>query len=161
MSKLTKAQEKAINTAFLIKGEAYYCSLAQPNNKGQFASHCYEVGISSPSFMFSKKTSDDIKDVINEFIETDFIKTTETGIDETGKPITFCKIKNSQYPIPTYTMENERIETPRISNGTELTVKCKFNYSEKYNSFYITVIAVKLNEEYKEFKPFQDIDDFE
>lgn len=158
---MNKEEKKAIGTAFIIEGESYYSSLAQPNNKGQYASNCYEVGIANPKIKISKKTDEAIAEVIKEKFETDFLKANGTNLDDTTEDNTiFVKIKNSKYPIPCYDINGERIEAPRISNGFPIKVKVKLNYSEKYKTYYLTAIGVKLMEEYKPFNPFDDEEDF-
>lgn len=160
--KITEAEKKALGIAFLISGQSYYSSLAQPNTKGNYASNCYEVGIANPKLRISKKTSDEIADVIKEKFETEFLKTTNTEMDKDGECIIYTKIKNSKYPIPVFEENGKtKIDLPRIANGTEITAKCKLNYSEKFDSFYLTVVAVKLEQEYKVFNPFEDMEDFD
>lgn len=146
------------NVEFIITGESYYSSLAQPNSKGKFASNCYEVGIENPSVNFSKNTDEKSRKHALAVFET-YIKdiTSETG-DVIGQSV---KIKNSKYPIPTFDNEGNRIDLPRISNGTKLIVKVKTAYSDNYSKDYLTVMAVKLIDEYKPFNPFGDIDDYE
>ena len=139
---------------FIVKGGSYYSSLAQPNTKGKFASNCYEVGIKNPTIVCRKSATKTEVEKINSIVN-DYIKTIEDTADN------FIKVKNSKYPIPTFENNGNRIELPRISNDTELIVKCKTNYSEQFSKDYITVIAVKLVEDYKPFNPFENIDDFE
>lgn len=139
---------------FILKGGSYYTSLAQPNTKGKFASNCYEVGIKNPIIIYRKSSTKTEVEKINSIIN-DYIKNIEDTTDN------FIKVKNSKYPIPTFENNGNKIESPRISNDTELIVKCKANYSEQFSKDYITVIAVKLVDDYTQYNPFNDINDFE
>ena len=139
---------------FIVKGRSYYSSLSQPNTKGKFARNCYEVGVKNPAIVCRKSATQAERKKINSIVN-DYIK----NIDDTDD--NFIKIKNSKYPIPTFENNGNRIELPRISNDTELIVKCKINYSEQFSKDYITVIAVKLVEDYNPFNPFKNIDDYE
>lgn len=146
------SETKNKDLEFIIKGESYYSSLAQPNSKGKFASNCYEVGFKNLEIVCknseTKENKKNIETVVNEHIK------------ETDEGEKFIKIRNSRYPIPTYTNAGEKIELPRISNCTKMFAKCKINYSEQFNTNYITVLAVKLIDDYKPFNPFDDIADF-
>lgn len=142
------------NLEFIIKGESYYSSLAQPNNKGQFASHCYEVGIKNPVVVLSKNTKKADAESITKLFES-LVKVNDETKDK------FIKIKNSRYPIATFENNGNKIELPRISNGIKFFAKCKTAHSEQYNTDYITVMAVKLIDDYKPFNPFEDLADYE
>lgn len=142
------------NLEFIIKGESYYSSLAQPNNKGQFASHCYEVGVKNPVVVLSKNTTKKDGEAITKLVES-LIKTNEDTEEK------YIKVKNSRYPIATYENNGNKIELPRISNGIKFIVKCKTAHSEQYNTDYLTVKAVKLIDDYKPFNPFEDLADYD
>lgn len=146
------AETKTINTEFIIKGESYYSSLAQPNSKGKFASNCYEVGFKNPEVVCKNSASKEEKKNIKTIVD-EYLKETEEGEK-------FIKIKNSRYPILTLDNSGKKIELPRISNGVKMFAKCKINFSEQFNKDYITVLAVKLIDDYKPFNPFEDLDDF-
>jgi hypothetical protein len=144
MAKTTNGKtlkELKVNDEFFIDGKAFYCKTNKPNTKGRYPSNCYEAGVFNPSSEYD----------ISQFVK-DAVYTDKEGNETQGEQVS---IKNSKYPIPIFDMNNERYQDNiSIPNGTDITMFCKVCYSEGFNTEYLVVRAIKINEELKEFNPF-------
>jgi hypothetical protein len=148
--------ENLVNKELIAKGKNFYSMLNKPNTKGNYPSNCYEVGISEVEFSFPKSYSEDlVKNIFTEIID-DMIKEDE----KTGEK--FIKIKNSKFKIPVLANDGKTIiESPRISNGTNIIAKLTVKYSDTFNKYYLVVNGVKILDEYKEHNPFDNIDEYD
>lgn len=138
-----------------IKGLSMYSSTAKPATKGEYSSNCYEVGLTDIDIVQTKNDTE--KDWLSDYIAN---HSREIDIkDEDGNTIgtrSMFKIKNSRYEIPMFDMNGDRLpKAVALSNGTAITLELAKQHSDKYNTDYLVVKAIQVNEPIKEFNPFK------
>ena len=138
-----------------IKGFSMYSSTTKPVTKGEYPSNCYEVGLTDIEIVQTKNDTE--KDWLVDYI-ADHSKEIDIK-DEDGNTIgtqSMFKIKNSRFEIPMFDMNaNKLTKAVALSNGTPITLDLAKQHSDKYNTDYLVVKAIQVNEPIKEFNPFK------
>ena len=138
-----------------IKGFSMYSSTTKPVTKGEYPSNCYEVGLTDIEIVQTKNDTE--KDWLVDYI-VDHSKDVDIK-DENGNTIgtqAMFKIKNSRFEIPMFDMNaNKLTKAVALSNGTPITLDLAKQHSDKYNTDYLVVKAIQVNEPIKEFNPFK------
>ena len=120
-----------------INGESYYSMTTKRNTKGKFPSNCFEVGV----------TAIDYTDDNNELLQK-YVKDARDGTE-------FLAIKNAKFEIPMFDMNNNRLPNAvAIPNGTNITLYVEEHHNDNYDTDYLVCKAIRVNEEVKEFNPF-------
>lgn len=131
-----------------IKGLSMFSNTTRKNTKGKYPTNAYGVGLT------------DIEIIAGTDIEADLVydlyKERTVKIDNEEKTISILKIQNSKFKIPMFDMNNERLEqVVPIKNGTPITIDVSVRHSETYNTDYLVVNAIRIDEPIKEFNPFE------
>ena len=138
-----------------IKGFSMYSSTTKPVTKGEYPSNCYEVGLTDIEIVQTKNDTE--KDWLVDYI-ADHSKEIDIK-DEDGNTIgtqSMFKIKNSRFEIPMFDMNaNKLTKAVALSNGTPITLDLAKQHSDKYNTDYLVVKAIQVNEPINEFNPFK------
>ena len=138
-----------------IKGFSMYSSTTKPVTKGEYPSNCYEVGLTDIEIVQTKNDTE--KDWLVDYI-VDHSKDVDIK-DENGNTIgtqAMFKIKNSRFEIPMFDMNaNKLTKAVALSNGTPITLDLAKQHSDKYNTDYLVVKAIQVNEPINEFNPFK------
>lgn len=138
-----------------IKGLSMYSSTTKLATKGEYPSNCYEVGLTDIDIVQTKNDEEAIwlADYIADHSKEVDIK------DEDGNTIgtqSMFKIKNSRFEIPMFDMNANKLpKAVALSNGTPITLDIAKQHSNKYNTDYLVVKAIQVNEPIKEFNPFK------
>ena len=138
-----------------IKGLSMYSLTTKPATKGEYPSNCYEVGVTDIDIIQTK--NDEEKDWLADYI-ADHSKDVDIK-DENGNTIgtqAMFKIKNSRFEIPMFDMTANRLpKAVALSNGTPITLELAKQHSDKFNTEYLVVKAIQVNEPIKEYNPFK------
>ena len=138
-----------------IKGFSMYSLTTKPATKGEYPSNCYEVGLTDIDIVQTK--NDEEKDWLEDYI-ADHSKDVDIK-DENGNTIgtrAMFKIKNSRFEIPMFDMNANRLpKAVALSNGTPITLELAKQHSDKFNTEYLVVKAIQVNEPIKEYNPFK------
>lgn len=120
-----------------INGKSYYSMTTKRNTKGKFPSNCFEVGVTNIDY------TDDNNELLQKYVKT--------ARDETE----FLAIKNAKFEIPMFDMNNNRLPNAvAIPNGTDITLYVEEQHNDNYDTDYLVCKAIRVNEEVKEFNPF-------
>lgn len=138
-----------------IKGLSMYSLTTKPATKGEYPSNCYEVGLTDIDIIQTK--NDEEKDWLADYIAN---HSKDVDIkDENGNTIgtqAMFKIKNSRFEIPMFDMNASRLpKAVALSNGTPITLELAKQHSDKFNTEYLVVKAIQVNEPIKEYNPFK------
>lgn len=138
-----------------IKGLSMFSSTTKPATKGEYPSNCYEVGLTDIDIIQTKNNEE--KDWLADYI-ADHSKDVDLK-DENGNTIgtqAMFKIKNSRFEIPMFDMNANKLpKAVALSNGTPITLDLAKQHSDKYNTDYLVVKAIQVNEPIKEYNPFK------
>ena len=136
-----------------IKGLSMYSLTTKPATKGEHPSNCYEVGVTDIDIVQTK--NDEEKDWLVDYI-ADHSKDVDIK-DENNNTIgtqAMFKIKNSRFEIPMFDMNANRLpKAVALSNGTPITLELAKLHSDKFNTEYLVVKAIQVNEPIKEYNP--------
>lgn len=138
-----------------IRGLSMYSSTTKPATKGEYPSNCYEVGIIDIDFVSVKDATekDWLIDYINDHSREIDIKDKDGKIIDT---VLMFKIKNSRFEIPMFDMNANKLpKAVALPNGTPITLDLAKQHSDKYNTDYLVVKAIQVNEPIKEYNPFK------
>ncbi len=135
-----------------IKGLSMFSNTTHKNTKGKYPTNAYGVGLTDIEITGGKD------DEIN-FV-TKLYKKRTVKIDGEEKVIPILKIQNSKFKIPMFDMSNERLEQAvPIKNGTPITIDVSVRHSDTYNTDFLVVNAIRIDEPIKEFNPFAESED--
>ena len=139
-----------------IKGLSMYSLTTKPATKGEYPSNCYEVGLTDIDIVQTK--NDEEKDWLADYIAA---HSKDVDIkDKNGNTIgtqALFKIKNSRFEIPMFDMNANRLpKAVALSNGTPITLELAKQHSDKFNTDYLIVRAIQVNEPIKEYNPFKN-----
>lgn len=132
-----------MNKTAYISGKSYYSMTTKKDTKGKYPSNAYVVGLTDVLI------DDDNREIIEKYIKT--------TTDKNGNKIEHLTIKNSQYQIPMFNKDNQRMQdVVALPNDTDITIFVEERYNANFDTDFLVCKAIKVNDDIKEFNPFAD-----